>query len=365
MKIEKKYLALGALAGAGVAAVGLTAAGVAGAGWLGVAAAEWNQRWRSRRSFAGKVVLITGSSRGFGLAMAEEFGRRGARLALTARNEEELTRAINVLRESGAVSRSEDIQIFPCDLADAEQTKNMVGKVTEHFGRIDVLVNNAGIITVGPVENQPLAAFHEAIESNYYTMLHASLAVMPQMLKRGEGAIVNIASIGGKLAVPHLLPYSASKFAAVGFSQGLHAELRSKGIRVTTVCPGLMRTGSHVHAKFAGDREREYRWFSLSASLPLISTSARHAAKRVVCATACGRSEITITPQALIAATFAQALPACTATAMHLANSLVLPAPLEGGEMALLPGEQVRGKELTGLIALGQRAAGAYNERRA
>lgn len=121
------------------------------------------------------------------------------------------------------------------------------------LSRVSVLVNCAGIITVGPVEDQPVSAFTGAMESNYYSAVYSALAVIPEMLARGEGNIVNIASIGGKLAVPHLLPYTASKFALVGFSQGLHAELRSKGIRVTTVCPGLMRTGSHIQAQFTGE----------------------------------------------------------------------------------------------------------------
>ena len=357
MKINKTYLALGVLAGTGVAA-----AGVAGAGALGVSAVRRSRRSGSRDSFTGKVVLITGGSRGFGLAMAEEFGRLGARLVLTARNPDELASARGVLLSSVAGLREENIEIIPCDLTDSEQTKRMISTATGRFGTVDVLVNNAGIITVGPVENQPLSAFQNAIESNYYTMLHATLAVLPQMLARGNGAIVNITSIGGKVAVPHLLPYSASKFAALGFSQGLHAELRSKGIRVTTVCPGLMRTGSQGHAMFTGDAEREYRWFSLGASFPGLSTSARNAARKVVRAAARGATEITITPQAILAATFAQALPACTAAVMHLVNSLILPAPSDQGEIPLVPGRDVRGKELSGLMPLGKEAAARLNE---
>ncbi len=356
MKVDKKFLALGALAGAGVAALGL-----AGAGAIGISAMLRNGRSRTRYSFAGRVVLITGASRGLGLAMAEEFGRLGARLVLTARDADELARARETLLEVGAVRR-EDVEIIPCDLTDSEQAKKMIATATARFGQIDILVNNAGIITVGPVENQPLSAFQNAIESNYYTMLHATLAVLPQMLARADGAIVNITSIGAKLAVPHLLPYSASKFAALGFSQGLHAELRSKGIRVTTVCPGLMRTGSHTHAEFTGDREREYRWFSLGASLPGISTSAKNAAQKVVRAAARGATEIAITPQAMLAATFAQALPTCTARAMHLVNSLVLPAALGTEDLQPMPGRDVRGKELSGLMVLGKRAEARYNE---
>jgi short-subunit dehydrogenase len=311
-------------------------------------------------SLAGKVVLITGGSRGFGLALAEEFASHGARIILTARNADELERARQNLLALGLAG--DDVDTIPCDLTDNEQTKKMMALATARFGGIDILVNNAGIITVGPVENQPIEAFKSAMDSNYYTMLHATMAVLPQMLVRRSGSIVNITSIGGKVAVPHMLPYSASKFAALGFSQGLHAELRAKGIQVTSVCPGLMRTGSHTHAFFTGDREREYRWFSLGASTPWVSISARAAAKKVVRATIEGRTEITITPQAIIAATVAQVLPDVTATIMHWINTRALPKPSPETDASMIPGKEVRGKELTPLLVFGRIAERQYNE---
>lgn len=352
MKSNRTNLKMGLGAGFGLALL-------AGAGLLAASAMRRSQR---RRSMAGKVVLITGGSRGLGLAMAEEFGRNGARLILTARNRYELENAHKRLLSLGIGLQEDDILLLPCDLTDAEQARDMLAQAIRHFARVDVLVNNAGIITVGPAENQPLSAFYSAMESNFYTMLHATLAALPHMLERRTGNIVNITSIGAKMAVPHLLPYSASKFAALGFSQGLHAELRGKGILVTTVCPGLMRTGSHTHALFTGDRDREYRWFSLGASLPGISISARSAARKIVAATAEGCTEITITPQAAVAATLAQALPACTAALMHWVTKLVLPKAVSGGRNTLLPGRDVRGKELTPLIVLGRQAAQNYNE---
>ncbi|MGH9617308.1 MAG: SDR family NAD(P)-dependent oxidoreductase [Acidobacteriaceae bacterium] len=317
-------------------------------------------RRRYNVSLAGKVVLIAGGSRGLGLALAEEFASRRARVILTARDPNELERARKKLVALGI--DEDDVEAIPSDLTDDEQARNMISRATRKFGQIDILVNSVGIITVGPVENQPLDAFKKAIESNYYTMLHSSLAVMPQMLARGSGIIVNIASVGAKVAVPHLLPYSASKFAALGFSQGLHAELRAKGVRVLTVCPGLMRTGSHTHALFTGNQEREYRWFSLAARMPLVSISARAAAKKIVRATAEGRAEIAITPQAILAATFAQAVPESTAAIMHWVNSRILPAPIEASKASMAPGKNVRGKELTPWMTLGRKAARQYNE---
>ncbi|HET9087469.1 MAG TPA: SDR family NAD(P)-dependent oxidoreductase [Acidobacteriaceae bacterium] len=307
-----------------------------------------------------KVVLITGGSRGFGLALAEEFGRSGARLVLTARDEEELERANRDLVERGVAA--EKILCIPCDLTKLEDVQRMVAFATQRMGKIDVLINNAGIMTVGPLEDQPVRGFKHAIESNYYTALYATVSVLPQMLARGNGNIVNITSIGGKVSVPHLLPYSASKFALVGFSQGLHAELRSKGICVTTVCPGLMRTGAHIQALFTGDREREYRWFSLGASLPAISIAANTAARKVVRATVSGATELIITPQASLAAAVAQMAPAFTGRVLSMVNDLVLPTPQQSAKEDLRRGDAVRNKEITSLTVLGTSAKHRWNQ---
>src|SRR6185503_4123757 len=114
-------------------------------------------------------------------------------------------------------------------------------------------------------------------------------AVLPEMRARREGRIVNITSIGGKISVPHLLPYSASKFALVGLSEGLRAELAKDGIVVTTICPGLMRTGSPRNATFKGQHRAEYAWFSIGDSLPVTAMSADRAARQIL--TACKRGE--------------------------------------------------------------------------
>jgi short-subunit dehydrogenase len=170
---------------------------------------------------------------------------------------------------------------------------------------------------------------------------------------------VNIASIGGKVAVPHMLPYTASKFATVGFSEGLHAELRAKGVHVLTVCPGLMRTGSHLSAQFSGDAAREYRWFSLAANLPGISTSAASAARRIVRAVVRGETEIAITPQAIAMARLGSVAPEVVGLAMSLVNR-VLPAPV--AEKKGLRGAEVRGLEVAPVESIGDAAARRYNQ---
>ena len=314
---------------------------------------------KSRRQLSGKIVLITGASRGLGLAMAEEFGRFGAKLILTARDLQELNRARSLLVEKGA-AEADRILIVPADLRNAEEAQHLIQHATEYFGRIDVLVNNAGVITAGPVENQTIHDFHDVMNANFFSGIHCSTFVLPQMLERRNGTIVNIASIGGKVAVPHLLPYTASKFAVVGFSQGLDAELRSKGIHVLTVCPGLMRTGSHLNALFSGDAPREYSWFSLLANLPGLSATAQSAARKIVQAILSGETEIAITPQAILISRLSQTVPELTSLIMCLTN-LLLPRAVRNGAGAQR-GAEVRDLELMPASTIGMSAARRYNQ---
>jgi NAD(P)-dependent dehydrogenase (short-subunit alcohol dehydrogenase family) len=288
---------------------------------------------------AGQVVLITGGSRGLGLALAERYARAGARLILAARDVEELITARHTLLDRGAIESSDHVLLIPADLTDAAQATMLVDHAVSHFGRIDILINNAGIIEVGPVENQPIAAYRRAMATNFFAALHTTHAALPHMLDRKPGnedaAIVNIASVGGKFAMPHMLPYVASKFALVGFSEGLHAELRHKGVRVTTVCPGLMRTGGEVHAEYTGQTKKEQRWFTLAATTPILTASVRHAANKIYNAVAAGRAEITITPQAWLVARAAGIAPATTQYFASLANHILLPAPATANQLNL------------------------------
>lgn len=311
-------------------------------GWLGlgaITAAAWHLgSGRTREPLDRRVVLITGGSRGLGLALAERFGRAGGRLVLIARDKSELERAKALLVERGAVANAGDILLFSCDVRDAVEAHRAVEEAISGFGRLDVLINNAGVIEVGPVEDQPLEAYERAMQTNFFAALHTIQAALPHMLaRRGERdrAIVNIASIGGKFAMPHLLPYVASKFALVGFSEGLHAELRHKGVRVTTVCPGLMRTGSHAQAEFAGDREKEYRWFAVSATTPGVAAAAGDAAEKIYRAVSAGRAEITITPQAWLAARLVGVAPEMMQSGASLISHLLLPDPAGNRELRL------------------------------
>lgn len=275
----------------------------------------------------GKVVVIAGGSRGLGLEIAREFGLHGAHLVLASRHEEELRDALRKLHSEGAIPNGSAAHIVVTDVSKQEDCQRLIASATERYGRVDVLVNCAAVMQVAPFEDQTIEAFHKAMDVNFFGQLYATQAVLPQMLARGSGHIVNIASIGGKIGVPHMLPYVASKYALVGFGEGLHAELRHKGVRVTTVCPGLMRTGAHVQVQFAGDAREEYRWFAFGATVPGVSISARAAARKIYAATVAGKAEITITPQAWLGARLNGLAPGASQVFAAAVNHVVLPAP--------------------------------------
>lgn len=251
-------------------------------------------RLRTRR-FDDRVVVITGGARGLGLALAREFARRGARLALIARDADELERAKSDLARDGWNALT-----LAADVTDQNDTIRSIAEIVARFGRIDILVNDAGIITVGPLRSMTRDDYERALATHFWGAYNAVEAAWAALVE-SRGAIVNVTSIGGRISVPHLLPYSVSKFATVGFSEGLRAEARRYGITVTTVTPGLMRTGSPRNASFKGDNRAEYSWFMLSDSLPLISVSSTYAARRIVDACAAGEAEVSIGPLAWIA----------------------------------------------------------------
>ena len=280
-----------------------------------------------------KTVLITGGSRGLGLVMAREFAREGARLAICARDDEELERARQDLDRFGV-----DVMTFRCDVRNRQEVADMIAAVGNRFGHIDVLVNNAGVIQVGPIEVMTHEDFDLAMQAHFWGPLNTILAVLPSMRQRRQGRIVNISSIGGKVSVPHLVPYSASKFALVGLSKGLRTELMKDGIAVTTVCPGLMRTGSPRNADFKGQHRFEYAWFSISDALPLLTVSAENAARQIVQACKRGQAELVISIPAKIAVFFEAFFPGAMSQMLAAVNQVL---PEAGGAGT----ERVKGRD--------------------
>lgn len=313
---------------------------------------------RGRNDFRGQTVLITGGSRGLGLAVAEDFRSLGAHLVLIARDLHELDLAKQHLESQ--VPKGGDISIFSCDVSDHNKVLETIDRIEREVSEIDVLVNIAGVIQVGPIESQTHEDFEHAMNVNFWGVVNTSLAVLPHMIDRQHGRIVNITSIGGKMAVPHLLPYTCSKFAALGFSLGLRAEVAQHGISVTTVVPGLMRTGSYMNASFKGDQEGEYAWFSLSSSLPGMSISAEKAARLIVDATAKGTAEVILGAPAKVAAEFSSLLPGVTANILGFVNRALPESTNKGVRLGRESKTPVSESFLT---KLGRQAADRYNQR--
>jgi NAD(P)-dependent dehydrogenase (short-subunit alcohol dehydrogenase family) len=312
---------------------------------------------RRRYDFHGASVLITGGSRGLGLELARQLAGEGARLNLIARDRTELERARRELAGQGA-----DVLIFLCDLRREEDIERTVAAVQGVRGRIDVLINNAGIIQVGPEENQQLEDYRQAMAIHAWAPLLLMRGVIPIMKRQGGGRIVNISSIGGLVAVPHLLPYCMSKFALTGLSDGMRNELARDNILVTTVAPGLMRTGSHVRAFFKGAHAREFAWFSLSGANPLLSTTPEKTARRIIGASRYGKPRLIVTLPAMLLHGLNANFPDVTAMALSLANRL-LPGAMHPEGDRLKPGWQCRSPLAPSLLTrLADRAVARNNE---
>jgi NAD(P)-dependent dehydrogenase (short-subunit alcohol dehydrogenase family) len=305
-----------------------------------------------------KVVLITGGSRGLGLVLARQICAAGGKVALIARDPEELGRAkADLARRGGAVL------MVQCDLLDTGQIHAAVQQVIDRFGKIDILINSAGIIEVGPLEHMTREDFERAMRLHFWAPFELISQIVPEMRTWGGGRIVNISSIGGKVAVPHLAPYSASKFALTGFSDAIRAELARDNIQVTTVAPGMMRTGSHVNAKFKGRHDAEFGWFAASAGAPLISMNADRAARKILAACRRGQPSLTLTFAARTAILGNALFPNLTGYWMKIVNRF-LPGAGDDEGNELRAGSQLRRLTPQWLTRLADRATRRNNEER-
>lgn len=317
------------------------------------------RRFLCRYSFLGKRIVITGGSRGLGLAIARRLTREGAILALIARDGEELARAKNDLEERGAV-----VSTWRCDVTNDSAVQSVIKTIGDSLGGIDILINNAGEIVVGPLISMTHKDFENALNIHFWSPLFVTLAALPYLKRQDSARIANIASIGGKIAVPHLGPYCVSKFALVGLSDVLRAELASEKIYVTTVTPGLMRTGSHKNALFKGDQRKEFAWFSLGAANPLISMSADRAAHQIVNAIRYGEPAITITLAAKLAVILQALLPNSLALVIKNVSRLLPRMPVAGGTSVRSGWESESSISPSILTSLADRTTERFNELR-
>lgn len=281
-------------------------------------------RHAHRLDFRNRVVIITGGSRGLGLLLARQLAGEGAVLVIAARDEDELNRVREDLAERGG-----RVHLVVCDVGVREEAERLVHDTVQREGRVDLLINNAGVIKVGPIEHMEHADFEEAMAVHFWGPLHTTLAAVPAMRRQGGGRIVNISSIGGKIGVPHLTPYCASKFALAGLSDAMRSELARDGIRVTTVFPGLMRTGSPFNAWFKGRHRDEFTWFTIADSIPGASIDARRAAWQIIDAARHGDAELVVSVPAKMAVLANALAPDLVAALMAAANTTLLPAPAD------------------------------------
>ena len=301
---------------------------------------------------AGKSMLVTGGSRGLGLAIARELARFGAHLTLLARDEAELRRA-----ETDLTARGARVQIVAGDVTRAADRERAMAAAVSAYGTLDVVAHVAGIIQSGPLENITDAEFRQTMEVNAFAPLLLTRAALPYLRASG-GRVLLVSSIGGKVAVPHLSSYSVSKFAAAGLGQALRAELAQDGVSVTTVCPGLMRTGSPRNATIKGQHRREYALFATLDNLPLISLDADKAAARSVKALIRGEAEVMVGGPAHILKLFQALAPQLSADLLSLGNRL-LPGPSSSN--AALLGQDAE-TALTRANAIKRAAEQEFNE---
>lgn len=291
-------------------------------------AASYRRLSRSREPLSGKVAVVCGGSRGLGRAVARELLRHGARVALCGRDPGALEDARAALEPYGRVS------VEVCDLRSGPQTVAWLERIERELGPIDVLVANAATILVAPIETLSPADFDLAMREIFGTATRAVLSALPAMRARRRGTFVFVTSLGGRIGVPHLSAYSAAKFAEVGFAETLAAEVAKDGVRVLSVFPGLMRTGSHRHAALRGRPASELGWFGAAALTPLLSIDADRAARRVVRAIVNGDTRLTLTPAAKVAIALHDVAPRFWSVLSAAAARLLprAPAPLSRSE---------------------------------
>lgn len=193
------------------------------------------------------TVLITGASEGIGRETAFLFAKNGYRVVLAARHADRLQAVAQELRDAHHAAIA-----VPTDVRDPQQVQILVEKAIESFGSINVLVNNAGIYISGPAEAFSLDDWHQAIDTNLWGYIHTIHALLPHFIARGSGTIVNVGSVGGKLPLPYLAPYTTSKFAVTGLTEALHTELAPKGIHVCGIYPNIIKSNFMDRAIFRG-----------------------------------------------------------------------------------------------------------------
>jgi NAD(P)-dependent dehydrogenase (short-subunit alcohol dehydrogenase family) len=334
---------------------------------------------RHTSSLTGLSAVVTGGSRGLGLLLADQLRARGCTVTVAARDQAELETARALLldrRPNGRRGGGEGgatVRTAVCDVRNRESVRALYEETAAETGGVDVVLANAGIIQVAPLDRTGAEEFRDAMDTMFMGALHASLEALPYLRRTSVGGRLGlIGSVGGLLSVPHMLPYSCAKAAVGTLAEGLRAETAPSGVSVTAVHPGLMRTGSHLHAEFGGDKAREFSWFSALAGTPLLSMDAERAAARAVTAVERRSPRLVLTPAARAAGLAHGVAPGLTTRLSTLVNRALPDAPEPGStEETLAPGASVHptARPVSRTLrrwgsALNDRAAARYNERR-
>ncbi len=189
-------------------------------------------------NFEGKVALVTGGSKGIGAAVARALAGTGANVVICSRNAEEVERVAKEI-DSEATGTVTGIA---CDMRSFDQVQKLVAETVARHGRLDILINNAGVGGFSPIDQITPESWHQIIETNLNGAFYASHEVIPHMRERGEGWIINIGSLAGKNPMPGGTAYNASKFGLLGFSEAMMLDVRHYGIRVSCIMPGSVET---------------------------------------------------------------------------------------------------------------------------
>ena len=275
-------------------------------------------RERFAISFDDRVVVITGGSRGLGLVMARLFAAEGARVVLLARDLAELDRARRDIEERGG-----RVLVIRCDIRRRADVRAAIDRIIDEYPD-DRRAGQQRWRDSGRAARAHVGGRLRERERHAFPRTAQSYSRGRTIMRhRRFGRIVNIASFAGRVAVPHMAPYCASKFALVGLSDAVRGELDQHGIRVTTVSPGLMRTGSSRQAMFKGQHDLEFALFKTASSIPGITISAERAARKIVEACRYGDPALTLTPHAKAAAIANAVAPTMTARVWMLVSSVL------------------------------------------
>lgn len=274
---------------------------------------------KKRLQFKGKSIVITGGSRGLGLALAQCLLEEGASVTLLARDPEELRKARNKL-----YMFTKQIFDVTCDITHQQQLEFALAEARAKFGKIDILINNAGSLTAGPLNSLTDNDFQNQMNVHYFSAINAIRAIRPYFHQQGGGIVVNISSIGGLLPLPYLSAHCGSKFALGGASESLAIELRKEGIQLTTIYPGFMRTGSTKNAQFKNQNNSLQKWVRALDNLPVLSISPRHAAKKILSAVALGKSHLVLTAPAKLGVWFHMLFPETYSWTIAAVDNMIL-----------------------------------------